>query len=423
MWCASIDWKAHEAKRMKQRGCKVAEMARVQGVSRQTIYRWLSREEGRVRRRVSKLEPYKEYVRSRLRDYTIPAPVLLGELRELGYSGGITILKEYAAEVREENIARVVQRFETEPGRQAQVDWGDCGSIEHRGERKPLFLFALVLGYSRYLWAEFTMSSRRPELLRLLEKSFVETGGVPSEVLMDNMKQAVDHPRAQSRPAVVNEDFRCFSAWWGFEPEVCPPYWPQAKGKIERGIGYIEKSFLEGRSFVDLDDLNGQLRTWLATVANVRDHGTTRKRPIDLLPQDLAAMGALQTRSYPTSHPVKRLADHDGTISWKGVRYSVDPRALTRRRGTPVDVYEGVDGMLRIYSESILIGEHRRMPAGSPPQMDMAHAAMCREIAAKPVYGRPRGRVPRFSQYAVPLVQERPLSIYEEASLAGVAGM
>jgi transposase len=413
---------------MKQRGCKVAEIARVQGVSRQTVYRWLSRDGTRGRSRVSKLEPYKEYVRSRLRDYCIPAPVLLRELRGLGYTGGITILKEHAATVREEYVARVVQRFETEPGRQAQADWGECGGIEHRGERKPLFLFAVVLGYSRYMWAEFTTSSRRPELLRLLEKSFSDLGGVPSEVLLDNMKQAVDHPREKSAPAVVNDDFKGFSAWWGFEPLVCPPYWPQAKGKIERGVGYIKKSFLEGLSFTDLDDLNGQLRVWLATVANVRDHGTTRKRPVDLLPQDQAVMGALQMRSYPTSLPVRRLADHDGTISWKGVRYSVDPRALTRRRGTPVDVFEGVDGILRIYKDSVLkdsvlVGQHRRVPAGSPPQMDMAHAAICRELAAKPGYSRPRGRTPRFRQYEVPAVQERPLSVYEEVCLAGVAGM
>lgn len=395
----------------------------MQGVSRQTVYRWLEREEGRVRRRVSKLEPYKEYIRSRLREYTLPAPVLLRELQELGYTGGITILKEYAATVREEYVARVVERFETEPGRQAQADWGECGGIDHRGERRKLYLFAVVLGYSRYMWAEFTTSSRRPELLRLLEKSFVDLGGVPTEVLLDNMKQAVDHPRGQGIPAVVNGDFSAFSSWWGFEPLVCPPYWPQAKGKIERGIGYIKSSFLEGRCFADLDDLNGQLRVWLAGVANVRTHGTTRKRPVDLLSLDQAAMGALQYRSYPTSSPVRRLADHDGTISWKGVRYSVDPRVLTRRRGTPVDVLEDVDGTLLIYKDAVLAGHHRRMPAGSPPQMDIAHAAACRELAAKPGYCRPHGRGPRFMQYEVPAVEERPLSVYEEVGHAGFAGM
>lgn len=408
---------------MKERGCRIAEIARVQGVSRQTVYRWLERDGARVRRRVSKLEPYREYIRSRLREYSLPAPVLLRELHGLGYAGGITILKEYAATVREEYIARVVQRFETEPGRQAQADWGECGWIVHGGERRKLYLFAVVLGYSRYMWAEFGTSSRRPELLRLMEKSFADLGGVPSEVLLDNMKQAVDHPREKSAPAVVNDDFKGFASWWGFEPLVCPPYWPQAKGKIERGIGYIKGSFLEGRCFTDLDDLNSQLRVWLADVANVRTHGTTRRRPVDLLLLDQAAMGALQYRSYPTSRPVLRLADHDGTISWKGVRYSVDPRVLTRRRGTPVEVFESVDGTLRIYRDSILAGQHRRVPAGSPPQMDMAHAATCRELAAKPGYGRSRGRRPRFVQYEVPAVEERPLSIYEEVGHAGVSGM
>jgi len=159
--------------------------------------------------------------------------------------------------IREEFTRDVVGRFETEPGRQAQVDWGECGFIVSHGRRRKLYLFVLVLGYSRYTWAEFTTSTRRSELLRLMEKAFREIGGVPREVLVDNMKQAIDKCRRQEQSAIVNSGFEELSRWCDFNVTACPPYWPRAKGKVERGVGYIKHSFLEGREFGDMDDLNG----------------------------------------------------------------------------------------------------------------------------------------------------------------------
>ncbi len=411
-------------KQLLEEGLSVTEVARRMCCSRQTIYNNMDREDDEVefRRRTSKLDDHRRYIESRLERFDLPATVLLQELRERGYDGGITILREAVAEIKQRQVQKVVDRFETEPGRQGQVDWGSCGTIWHQGRRRKLSLLAVVLGYSRTTWARFVVSERRPVLTVLLEQAFSELGGAPRELLFDNLKAVIARPRHEDTAAVVQPGFSDFADHWGFEARACPPYWPRAKGKVERAVGYIKKSFLEGRSFTDLDDLNAQLRFWLARVANVRRHGTTGARPVDRLADDQAAMLDLVT-PYPKVEVKRRLADWDARISFIGVRYSVDPSILGARRGTPVEVHVGADERLRIYHDGRLVGEHALAPKGSPPQDDPAHARARRKLREEPT-ARLRGRAPRFEQRhqhetdwaeMAPSVASRSLHVYEEA--------
>ena len=403
-----------------------AQIALQLGVSRQTIYNWISEPDDKpcLARRPSKLDSFKPYLRSRLERFDIPATVLLRNIREQGYNGGISILREHVAEIKDREVCRLVDRFETEPGRQAQVDWASCGTIMHQGRRRRLSLLAVVFGYSRVIWARFVVTERRPVLMELLEQCFREVGGIPNELLFDNLKQVVAQPRSKDAPAQIQTSFGEFADHWGFETVASPPYWPRAKGKVERAIQYIEMSFLEGRSFADLEDLNGQLRSWLTVEANVRIHGTTKERPIDRLVADLAGMTPVgPTPAYPNVLKSTRLADHDGRISYKGVSYSVDPDIISGRRGTPVEVHESADHRLLVYYEELKVGDHSLMPSGSPPQDDPLHATKRREKRQRPTWGRPKGKAPRFDQriqesvcgidLLAPEVLQRPLSEYE----------
>jgi len=411
-------------KQLLEEKLSITEVARRLSCSRQTIYNNMDRDEDEVkpRHRPSKLDGYRKYIEMRLEKFDLPATVLLREIREQGYEGGITILREAVAEIKQHQVQKVVDRFETEPGRQGQVDWGSCGTIWHGGRRRKLSLLAVVLGYSRTIWARFVVSERRPVLTVLLEQAFSELGGTPRELLFDNLKAVIAQPRTEDRPAIVQPGFADFADHWGFEACACPPYWPRAKGKVERAIGYIKTSFLEGRSFDDLDDLNAQLRVWLATVANVRRHGTTGERPVDRLSREQAKMLDLVI-PYPKNEVEKRLADWDSRISFRGVRYSVDPSILGARRGTPVEVHLGADERLRIHHEGRLVGEHTLAPKGSPPQDDPAHARARRKLREEPA-ARLRGRAPRFEQRdqpepewtaMAPAVAARSLHVYEEA--------
>jgi transposase len=396
------------------------------GISRQTIYNWLNEADDKpsITKRPSKLDPFRPYIESRLEKFDLPATVLLREIQAKSYTGGITILREFVAEIKNQHVTRLVDRFETEPGRQAQVDWASCGTIDHEGRRRRLSLLAVVLGHSRFIWAQFVVSEKRPVLMTLLEQCFREVGGVPKELLFDNLKQVVLQPRSKETPAEIQTAFVKFSDHWGFETVASPPYWPQAKGKVERAIQYIESSFLEGRSFADLHDLNAQLRQWLATQANIRIHGTIKERPIDRLGSDRTAMLPIgSTPAYPSIIKSERLADHDGRISYKGVSYSVDPEIITGRRGIEVEVREGTDGRLRVFYADRLVAEHSLMPSGSPPQDDPLHAAKRRELRQQPTWGRPKGKTPRFDQTKTedvpdhvdfaPDVLQRPLTAYD----------
>lgn len=414
--------------RLLDEGLSKAAIARRLGRSRQTIYNWLKEEEESSQRtsRASKLDPHKSFIESRLQLYDLPATVLLEEIQKKGYDGKITILRDFVAQVKEREVRRVVERFETEPGRQAQVDRASCGKIWHEGRPRQLSLLVVVLGYSRTIWARFVVSERRSMLMELLERAFRELRGVSRELLVDNMKQVIDLVRTAERDAKVNDVFQRFADHWGFEVKPCPLYWPRAKGKVERAIQYIERSFLEGRSFDDLDDLNAQLVTWLATVANVRVHGTTKERPVDRLAADREAMRPLVAVPFPTAVQAQRRADHDGFISYCGVRYSVDPTILGRRRGEPVEVHVGTDERLRVFHQGRPVAEHALVPSGSPPQEDPRHAAERRRLRQRP-HGRPRGKTPRFDQRRhdlpsheathlsrqAPRVAQRPLTAYE----------
>jgi transposase len=376
-------------------------------------------------RRPSKLDPYRRYIESRLERFDLPATVLLREIRKQGYDGGVTILRELASRIKGRHVRRLVDRFETEPGRQAQVDWASCGTIWHQGRRRRLSLLAVVLGYSRTIWARFVVSERRPVLMELLEGCFVDLGGVPRELLFDNLKQVVSRPRSEDGPAEIQPAFTAFADHWDFEVVASPPYWPRAKGKVERAIGYIKTSFLEGRSFTGLEDLNAQLRQWLAEVANVRVHGTTGQRPVDRLAADQAAMlPVTHQTAFPSMLVSQRLADHDGRISYRGVSYSVDPEIISGRRGEPVEVKEGTDHRIRVYHQGALVGEHAVMPSGSPPQDDPLHAAKRRRLRQQPAWSRPSGKAPQFEQVLeeaphwmllAPVVHCRDLASYEVA--------
>lgn len=179
-------------KREVEDGVPIARVARKYGVSRQSVYNVLNAVSQELKvLRPSKLDPFKGYVADRLAEFDLPATVLLREIQELGYAGGITILKEFAKEQKGEYVRQVVERFEALPGRQAQLDWGECGTIIENGERKRLYVFVFVLGYSRMMFARFTTSMRQPVLLACLREAF-ERLGVPKELFVDNMKTAVD---------------------------------------------------------------------------------------------------------------------------------------------------------------------------------------------------------------------------------------
>ncbi len=174
------------------------------------------------------------------------------------------------------------QRYETGPGLQARVDWGECSEpIIHFGVKRKVYVFSMTLGYSRTQYIDFALDMTASTLMRCHLNAFRYFGGVPFTIIYDNMKTVViEHIEDKVR---FNERFLDFAHHYSFEPQAVPVCYPEGKGKVERSIGYIWSSFYTGRSFEGLVDLNNQGRRWLNEVCNIRIHGTTGERPIDRL--------------------------------------------------------------------------------------------------------------------------------------------
>ena len=285
-------------------GLSIKAIARHLGISRNAVRRALRRggpPQRAPRTRVSKLEPFKDYLLARLAEFPeLSAAALYEEISAMGYDGGLSILKEFTLPYRRRRREPVV-RFETPPGRQAQVDWAELGLHVLDEERRRLHLFVMVLGFSRALYAEAVTAADSQTFLACHARAFAYFGGMPEEILYDNAKVVVlsrtaSGPRFQ--PALLD-----FAGRYGFAPRLCRPYRAQTKGKVERSIGYLKDRFFVGRSFTGLEDLNAQLLAWLDAVANRRLHATTGERPVERLAREGLTPFALAPPWRPAALP------------------------------------------------------------------------------------------------------------------------
>ena len=288
-------------------GLKKTDIAARLGVSRGLIYHWLRT--GQLDRELdalpahrvrvtgpAKLAPFTPIIDARLATYPeLSAVRLYDEVRAAGYAGGLSQLKCYVRRVRPRPPVEPVVRFETPPGHQAQVDFAECRFPW--GRRSALLV---VLGYSRLLWVQCYRRQTMATLMHGLETAFAYLGGVPRELLFDQLKAViVDDQRVGGGKVFENPEFLRFAAHWDFRIRACRPYRAKTKGKVERPVHYLRHNFLYGREFLGDADLNAQCLAWLDATANVRVHGTTHEVPRVRFERDeRAVLGPLAPHPY-----------------------------------------------------------------------------------------------------------------------------
>ena len=289
-----------EIRVLARRGSGIREIARQVGCSRNTVRRYLrSKEAGRYgprALRATKLDEYKDYLLERVeqaRPRWIPATVLLREIGELGYQGGISQLKAWLAPLKK-GEPEVVVRFETPPGKQMQVDF----TWVRRG-RDPLVALVATLGYSRATFVKFGGKEDVQALCQGLREALDYFGGVPEQVLFDNAKTVVIE-RDTYGPGLHrwNDRLRELAEDCGFTPRLCRPYRAKTKGKVERFNGYLKGSFLVPLAArlhatglkLTAEVANAHVRRWLDEVANARVHATTKAIPARRLTEERPLM-------------------------------------------------------------------------------------------------------------------------------------
>ena len=354
------DWM--DIKAQMEQGVYQKDIAASLGVHPKTIRRALKRGGApsgrRPRVRWHKLGPYKELIGQLLADGVRNGVVIYRILREHGYPGKYTVLSDYLRPRRPARESRKTVRFETEPGRQLQSDWGELWTIV-AGKRTKVHFIVNELGYSRRFHFWCTDSEDAEHTYEGIVRSFEYLGGVTKEVLVDNQKAAVIEHRIGDR-VVFNERFLDMAGLYGFIPRACKPARARTKGKDERMVGYVKHNFFERhRSFESFAHVNRLGGTWLVEEADQRLHGTVKEIVADRFAHEAPSLGPLPRLRYDTSYLERRIAAWDGYIDVHGNRYSVPHRLC----GAVVNIRISLDGVLSVYDgQDEKVAEHRLRP-------------------------------------------------------------
>lgn len=392
----------------QSQGLNVAQIAHHLALDTKTVTKWLAEPRYRPRihtPRASKLDPYKAQIRQWLEAHPYSAQQIFQRLREAGFDGGLTIVKDYVAAVRPRQAPAYLS-LTFAPGECAQVDWGVYGSVPVGQSRRKLSFFVMVLCYSRLMYVEFTLSQQMEQFLACHQHAFAYFGDrVPEKIMVDNLKSAV-LKRLTGQAPVFNPRYLDFARHAGFTITPCNIRKGNEKGRVEAAVGYVKKNFLNGLEISGFSALNPAARVWLDTVANVRIHGETRKRPVDLFQEEQALL-----------HPSPAVPFDIGTV--RSVRASSRFRVTydTNRYSVPAE-YASTALTLKVYPDRLCIYHREKLIARPPrcyeryqdkedPDHPKALLAQRRGAREQKLLGRFLALSPRAEDYYQALAQRR----------------
>jgi transposase len=310
----------------RERGLNATQIAEALQLDARTVAKWLDEERFRPRRpqrRASKLDPHKATIRRWLEAHRYSAQQVFQRLREEeGYTGGISIVKDYVHKVRPPRTPAYLT-LSFGPGECAQVDWGVWDAVPVGQTRRRLSLFVMVLCYSRMLYVEFTLSQTMEQFLACHQNAFAFFGNrVPHKIMVDNLKSAVLR-RITGEAPVFNPRYLDFAQHHGFRIIACNKGKGNEKGRVESGVGYVKKNFLNGLEVSDFKTLNPAARLWMDGIANVREHGETHQRPVDRFAEERSALQTGPQQAYDVANIVQVRASSSFRVRWETNRYSV----------------------------------------------------------------------------------------------------
>ncbi len=381
-------------KALKKRGVYNVDIAAELGVHPKTVSRALRRGSApnpARKKRSSKLDPYKARIDQLLGEEVWNAVVILREIEAMGYCGKSSILRDYIRPKRALRKSKATVRFETDPGRQLQSDWGEI-ETSIGGQVVKVQFIVNTLGYSRRFHFWCTDSQDAEHTYEGLLRSFEYFGGVTEEVLVDNQKCAVLEHRV-GQEAVFNARFVDLAGQYGFTPRACRPYRARTKGKDERMVGYVKQHFfVRYRAFDSLAHLNQLAEQWLRDEADQRLHGTVNEVVSERFAREQPTLHALPAMRYDTAYLETRRVSWDSYVEVRGNRYSV-PDSLV---GQMVRVRIGLDDQVRVYAEEQLVATHQLQPRSQGWVSVAEHHRQLWQATLN--------------------VEQRPLSVYEEAA-------
>ncbi|MBA4185088.1 MAG: IS21 family transposase [Acidobacteria bacterium] len=348
-------------------GHSIRQVAKLSGHARNTVRSVIRPRENQPQResrgRKSKLTDFKEYLRARYLETGLSGVRLCEEIAAMGFTGSVSAVRRFLQTIEKGGISpKATVRFETPPGEQAQVDWAEIGYfLDENGIKRKIYAFLMVLSFSRMLFIEFVTDISTETLIACHQKAFAYFGGYTRRILYDNMKQV------RLSQTEWNPLFQDFLGHYGIIGNTHRPYRARTKGKVERAVLYLRDSFIKGRAFENLADLQTQCLVWQETVANCRVHATTREKPSELFKSE-QLISLRQVAEYRLVSKASRKVSAEGFVHFAGSRYSVAPQAV----GKTV-LIEQDEQLLRVKSDDLIIAEHQVSARKNADVIDPEH--------------------------------------------------
>jgi transposase len=343
-------------KRYREEGLKAGQIATKLDLDARTVSKWIDKDRFQLRLpgvRASKLDPYKGQIVHMLERHPYSARQVFQQITEQGFEGGYTIVKDYVRKVRPRR-QKPYLKLVFAPGQCAQVDWGSYKSVAVGSTRRRLSFFIMVLCHCRKMYVEFTVSQTMEHFLGCHQRALEYFGGVPDKIMVDNLKSAVLR-RVTGHDPVYNPKYLDFANHYGFQIVACGVGKGNEKGIVENGVGYIKKNFLAGLNITDFKTINPAVHHWLDTIANVRIHGETRKKPSDMFTEEVAYLSRLPVTPYDSATISQVRASRQFRITIDANRYSVPAEYA----GAALTMKTYPDRVC-IYHDGQLIARHRR---------------------------------------------------------------
>src|SRR3954468_5135893 len=280
--------------------------------------------------RASGCGPWRDLIRARC-DLGLTAQRIYQDLvADHDFGGSYYCVRRFVRRLEEAHDLPF-RRIECDPGDEAQIDFGSGAPVVGPdGKRRKTHVLRVVLSHSRKGYSEAVYRQTTDDFLRCLEGAFRHFGGVPRRLILDNLKAAVK--KADWFDPEINPKVRSFGEHYGTVFLPTRPDTPRHKGKVERGVDYVQENALRGRSFAGLEEQNRFLRDWELTVADTRVHGTTRRHVGKHFEQvERAALLPLPADPFPSLREARRSVHRDGHVEVDHAYYSVPPEYLARR--------------------------------------------------------------------------------------------
>lgn len=413
----AMDWS--EMREMHRSGISIKQISLITGCDRKTVRKYIAADAPpRYKRagRGSVLDPYQDHLKARLAKHPLSAARLFREIKEEGYTGSLTTVKRFIAPFREMSRIAAEIRFETKPGEQAQVDWIDLGRVQVGDKAEHIYVFVMVLSWSRMRFIRMTTDCRTDTFIECHLLAFEHFGGWTRTILYDNLKSVVLKRALLSTESTFNPMYLDFARHYGITPRLCRPgiEGAKTKGKVEKTVQYVERDYLLGSVFNDIAHANVLGLAWCDRV-NSEANGTTHEVPRERWPKEgLTSFGDIVP--YSLTYFESRRADRECFVRYRNNFYSI-PWTYAKR----LCQLEIRDGRLTVKCAGEVIARHDLVPGSNLHVRNDEHFAGLYKLKRDESRARHERRLAKASGEAAPMfsfkapmaVERRDLSTYD----------